>query len=63
MENLWDESAYASYRNFSVSSAQKERHRGNGPPYIKTGRLVRYDPVVVRQWLANCTINSTSEVA
>ena len=63
MENLWDESEYASYRNFSVSTAQKERHRGDGPPYIKTGRLVRYDPQVVRIWLLSRTVTSTAEAA
>lgn len=63
MESLWDEGEYAAYRNFSVSTAQKERHRGDGPPYIKTGRLVRYDPQVVRTWLLSRTVNSTAEAA
>lgn len=62
-ETLWNEDDYAKYRNFSVSTAQKERHRGDGPPYIKTGRLVRYDPSVVRSWLLSHTVTSTAEVA
>lgn len=61
MESLLDESQYAAYRNFSISTAQKERHRGDGPPYIKTGRLVRYDPQVVRTWLLSRTVTSTAE--
>ena len=63
MECLWNEDEYANYRNFSPSTAQKERHRGDGPPYIKTGRLVRYDPAVVRAWLLSRTVNSTAEAA
>ena len=62
-ENLWDENEYATYRNFSISTAQKERHRGDGPPYIKTGRLVRYDPTVVRAWLLSHTVTTTAEAA
>ena len=63
VEHLWDEKEYAAYRNMPVSSAQKERHYGNGPPYIKTRRLVRYDPAVVRSWLASHTVQSTAEAA
>lgn len=63
METLWDEGEYAAFRKFSVSTAQKERHRGDGPPYIKTGRLVRYNPVAVRSWLETHTVNSTAEAA
>ncbi|HLK76948.1 MAG TPA: helix-turn-helix domain-containing protein [Streptosporangiaceae bacterium] len=28
------------------------RHRGGGPPYLKTGHRVRYRPEDVREWLA-----------
>ena len=62
-EPLWDENDYATYRKISVSTAQKERHYGNGPPYQKTGRLVRYNPEVVRAWVAAHTVNSTAEAA
>ena len=62
-ESLWDENDYAAYRKFSVSTAQKERHYGSGPPYQKTGRLVRYNPDVVRAWVSAHTVNSTAEAA
>lgn len=61
MENLWNETDYANYRKISLSTAQKERHYGNGPPYQKTGRLVRYDPDIVRAWVAAHTVQSTAE--
>ncbi len=31
------------------------RHRGEGPPYIKVGSLVRYPDDLLRAWLASRT--------
>lgn len=58
---LWNESQCAEFRGCAVSSIQKERLRGDGPPFVKMGRLVRYRPKDVRDWIAKQVIGSTSE--
>lgn len=63
MEPLWDEKQCADFRKIAVSSLQKERGRGGGCPYVKQGRLVRYRPEDVRQWIAARVVQSTSQVA
>jgi len=40
-----------------------QRCRGDGPPFIKLGRLVRYDPAQTEAWLAARVRHSTSEAA
>jgi hypothetical protein len=46
------------------SSWQKARLIGNGPPFIRLGRLVRYRRSDFEQWLAGHPIlRSTSEAA
>ncbi|NML95151.1 helix-turn-helix transcriptional regulator [Novosphingobium olei] len=40
-----------------------QRCRGDGPPFIKLGRLVRYDPAQTDAWLAERVRVSTSEAA
>lgn len=62
-DQLWDEGQLAAYRGCAVSSIQKERVRGDGPPFVKLGRLVRYRPEDVRAWVAERVVNSTSEAA
>ena len=47
----------------SESYWNKLRVAGDGPPYVKVGRLVRYQPSAVDAWLAGTTRNSTSEGA
>ena len=54
---------YADYRNISLSKANKDRVTGNGPPYVKTGGVVRYDSRRVEEWLASHERRSTSEPA
>ena len=60
---LWDEKQCAAYRGCAVSTAQKERMRGDGPPFVKQGRLVRYRPEDVRDWIAARVVTSTSQAA
>ena len=62
MEPLWTEEQCAEQRSCSVSTLQKERVRGDGPPFVKMGRLVRYRPEDVQVWIANRVIASTSEL-
>jgi predicted DNA-binding transcriptional regulator AlpA len=47
----------------SVSTLEKDRWEGGGPPYVKMGRLVRYRPSDVQAWLAQRVRQSTSEGA
>lgn len=61
MAPLWNEKQCADYRACAVSSVQKERVRGDGPPFLKLGRLVRYRPEDVQDWLARHLVRSTSE--
>jgi predicted DNA-binding transcriptional regulator AlpA len=37
------------------------RCRGNGPPYYKIGKFVRYDREEVRQWMRSRRYRSTSD--
>ena len=45
----------------SESYWNKMRVAGDGPPYVKIGKLVRYQPSVVDAWLASLTRSSTSD--
>jgi predicted DNA-binding transcriptional regulator AlpA len=45
----------------SESWLAKARMRGDGPPFVKVGRSVRYAESSLRAWLAGHTRRSTSE--
>jgi predicted DNA-binding transcriptional regulator AlpA len=45
----------------SISTLEKDRLEGNGPLFVKMGRLVRYRPADVRAYLAERVRRSTSE--
>jgi predicted DNA-binding transcriptional regulator AlpA len=45
----------------STSWLAKARMRGDGPPYIKAGRAVRYTDAAVMQWTKSRQRLSTSE--
>ncbi len=45
----------------SLSWLAKARMRGDGPPYIKLGRSVRYTETGILQWMMSCRRLSTSE--
>jgi predicted DNA-binding transcriptional regulator AlpA len=45
----------------SISWLAKSRMRGDGPPYIKVGRAIRYTDVAVMQWTKSRQRLSTSE--
>jgi hypothetical protein len=63
METLWNEQEASDFLKRAVSSLQKDRLRGDGCPYIKIGRLVRYRPEDVRAYLSSRLVRSTSEAA
>jgi predicted DNA-binding transcriptional regulator AlpA len=45
----------------SLSWLAKARMRGDGPPYIKLGRSIRYAEVALLQWMKSRQRLSTSE--
>jgi predicted DNA-binding transcriptional regulator AlpA len=45
----------------SVSWLAKARMRGDGPPYVKVGRSVRYSEATLLQWTKSRQRMSTSE--
>jgi hypothetical protein len=55
-------SAAAAYCGSAKSTLEKRRLTGGGPPFIKLGRRVVYDPTDLDSWLASNRRTSTSEV-
>lgn len=49
--------------NVAPKTLANQRCRGDGPPFLKVGRLVRYDPALTDEWLAKRVCTSTSEAA
>jgi predicted DNA-binding transcriptional regulator AlpA len=48
--------------NVSLSWLAKARMRGDGPPFIKIGRSVRYSEAALQQWMKSRQRLSTSEM-
>jgi predicted DNA-binding transcriptional regulator AlpA len=46
---------------FSLSWLAKARMRGDGPPYIRIGRSIRYSEAALIQWMKSRQRLSTSE--
>jgi hypothetical protein len=44
----------------STSWLAKARMRGDGPPFIKIGRAIRYSDAALIQWMKSCQRLSTS---
>lgn len=59
--NLHTERQEATRTGFSVRTLQAWRCRGDGPPYLKVGRAVRYDPRAVDAWLGSKARIHTSD--
>jgi excisionase family DNA binding protein len=51
----------AALLNVSRSWLAKARMRGDGPPFIKIGRAVRYSEAALQQWMKSRQRLSTSE--
>jgi predicted DNA-binding transcriptional regulator AlpA len=45
----------------SLSWLAKARMRGDGPPYIKVGRAIRYSEAALIQWMKSNQRTSTSQ--
>lgn len=50
-EGLMSEKELARFLGISLSSVKRLRASGEGPPFVRIGRVVRYDPEQVRAWL------------
>jgi predicted DNA-binding transcriptional regulator AlpA len=51
----------ANVLRLSHSWLAKARMRGDGPPYVKLGRSIRYGEVALAQWMKSRVRLSTSE--
>jgi predicted DNA-binding transcriptional regulator AlpA len=53
--------AAADYLGYAESTLEKKRLTGDGPPFIRLGRVVVYDTRDLDAWLAARRASSTSE--
>lgn len=56
-EALWDTRTTAAYLGVSEKKLEADRLKGIGLPYVKMGRSVRYQPAVVRAYVARHTVS------
>lgn len=61
MTRLNTEREEAARLNLSMRTLQSWRTNGGGPPYLKAGRAVRYDPRQTDAWLATRVRRHTSD--
>ncbi|WP_373508280.1 helix-turn-helix domain-containing protein [Thiocapsa sp.] len=61
LSTLHTEKQEAARLSVSVRTLQAWRTRGEGPPYIKAGRAVRYDPRRTDEWLATKARRHTAD--
>lgn len=53
--------AAADYLGYSVSTLEKKRLTGDGPPFIRLGRTIVYDTADLTEWMAARRLTSTSD--
>ena len=53
--------AAADYLGYAESTLEKKRLTGDGPPFIRLGRVIVYDTRDLDIWLAERRARSTSE--
>lgn len=63
MQDFLTVSEAASFVGLSESTLNHYRVTGDGPPYFKLGRLVRYDRAQLEAWARSDQRQSTSEAA
>ena len=61
LEHLLTPKDAANLLRLSDSWLAKARMRGDGPPYVKLGRAIRYREGALLQWLRSRQRSSTSE--
>ena len=62
-ENFLNEEQAARVLNASKRTLQGWRQRGDGPPYVKVGHLVRYQPSSLEAYFVARTRHSTSDTS
>ena len=62
-QRLFTAKEAARFLRLSVSWLAKARMRGDGPPYFKPGRAVRYREGGLIEWLKSRSRSSTSEIS
>lgn len=60
-DHLLTEVELADRIRVAVATLRRWRWSGGGPPFVRLGRCVRYDPAHVRAWLGAQTRQSTSD--
>ncbi|MCB1773858.1 MAG: helix-turn-helix domain-containing protein [Gammaproteobacteria bacterium] len=55
------ETQAAEFLNLSKKTLQAWRQSGEGPPYLKLGRAVRYEADAIRDWVKERERHSTSD--
>jgi predicted DNA-binding transcriptional regulator AlpA len=63
MEPLWTTRQLAEFLNVTKETIDIWRYRGDGPPYLKLSRSVRYQPSAVYAWLEDCQRDHPSQRA
>ncbi|HZK90158.1 MAG TPA: helix-turn-helix domain-containing protein [Stellaceae bacterium] len=53
--------AAADYLGYAESTLEKKRLTGDGPPFIRLGRVIVYDTRDLDDWLTERRARSTSE--
>jgi hypothetical protein len=48
---LWDQEEFARFAGLTLDQVKKLRSRGGGPPFIRLGRQIRYNPAKIAAWL------------
>lgn len=51
MESLLNETQVSEEIQVSLACLRRWRLRGEGPPYVKVGPLVRYRPEAITEWI------------
>ena len=62
MTPLWTTSQAAGFFGLKPHTLEKWRCVGSGPPFIRCGGSIRYEPEAVWAWLDSETRGSTSEL-
>lgn len=58
-----DTEGAAAHVGLSVATLEKKRVNGDGPPFLKLGRSVRYRPADLDAWMERRIVGSTSQCA
>lgn len=58
---LWTPEQFGSFAQLTDDQVKKLRVNGDGPPFIKIGRNVRYIPRKVEHWIIERAKQSTKE--